>query len=75
MRIIRLNELSKATLLSFLNKAALFLENRYYSLGMIAVAAAAVAVEWNLPLGFELRSFNHKKNSCVYSLIFKAFFV
>ena len=63
----------KANPLSFLNKVVPFPQNKYYYLGMIAVAAAAVA-EWNHFLVFELRSFANK-NQCVYSLIFKAFFV
>ena len=64
---------SKANPLSFLNKVFPSRQNRYYSLDMIAAAAAA-AVEWNRSFEFELRSLNHEK-LCVYSLIFKAFFV
>ena len=41
---------------------------------MIAAAAAAAVAEWNRSFEFELRSLN-RKNECVYSLIFKAFFV
>ena len=63
----------KANPLSFLNKVVPFPQNKYYYLGMIAVAVAAAA-EWNHFLEFELRSFPIK-NQCVYSLIFKAFFV
>lgn len=46
----------KANPLSFLNKVVPFPQNKYYYLGMIAVAVAAVA-EWNHFLVFELRSF------------------
>ena len=46
----------KANPLSFLNKVVPFPQNKYYYLGMIAAAAAAVA-EWNHFLVFELRSF------------------
>ena len=48
----------KANPLSFLNKVFLSPQNRYYSLGMIAVAAVA-AVEWNRSFEFELRSLDH----------------
>ena len=48
----------KANPLSFLNKVVPFPQNKYYYLGMIAVAVAvAAAAEWNHFLVFELRSF------------------
>ena len=48
----------KANPLSFLNKVVLSQQNKYYSLDMIAAAAAAV-VEWNLSFEFELRSLDY----------------
>ena len=44
--------------LSFLNKVFLSPQSRYYSLDMIAAAAAA-AVEWYRSFEFELRSLDH----------------
>ena len=49
---------TKANPLSFLNKVFRSPQNRYYSLDMIAAAAAA-AVEWNRSFEFELRSLDH----------------